>query len=66
VRLEQGHRRFHGFGGLQHERELHLSRSEQFTDGFHSVEQDLVDDFEGVVRFERLPEVGRDRCGRRR
>ena len=38
------HAGLHALSRLQHERQLHFSRAEQLADGFHAVEQDLVND----------------------
>ena len=43
-RFEVGDGGFHGFGALQHERQLHLAGAEQFADHLHAVQQDVVDD----------------------
>ena len=58
VRLEVGDRRLHRLGRLQHERQLHLARSEQLADDLHAVEQHVVDDVERRPRRELLVEVG--------
>ena len=58
VGLEEGHRRLHRLGRLQHEGELHLARGEALADDLHPFEQDVVDDGEGpCARLERLGEV---------
>ena len=54
VRFEIRHRRLHRLGALQHERQLHLARAEQFADDFHAVEQHVVDDVEWRQRLHRL------------
>ena len=51
-RLEKTHRGFHRFGGLQHERQLHLAAAEEIADDFHAVEKDVVDDVERGVFLE--------------
>ena len=51
-RFEKTHRRFHRFGRLQHERQLHLAAAEEIADDFHAVEQDVVDDVERGICFE--------------
>ena len=52
-RFEKTHCRFHRFGRLQHERQLHLAAAEEIADDFHAVEQDVVDDVERRIGFER-------------
>ena len=52
--FEMGDGGLHGLGTLQHEGELHLSRTEQFADDFHAVEQDVVDDVERLVNLQRV------------
>ena len=58
VRLEEGHRRLHRLGRLQHEGQLHLARGEALADDLHARQQDVVDDGEGPdARLERLGQV---------
>ncbi len=57
VGFEEGDGGFHGFGGLEDERELHLSGAEEVADGFHAVEEQLVDDVERFVSREGVGEV---------
>ena len=52
-RLEKTHRGLHRFGGLQHKRKLHLAAAKQIADDFHAFEQNVVDDVERGVFFER-------------
>ena len=47
--LEVGHRALHRFSALQHNRQLHLTRTKQLTDNFHAIKQKGVDDLEGLV-----------------
>ena len=51
-RFKKAHGGFHGFGGLQHERKLHLAAAEQFADNLHAFEQDVVDDLERGIFFQ--------------
>jgi hypothetical protein len=44
--LRHGH--LHDLGALEHERQLHLARAEQFADGLHALEQVVVDDASGL------------------
>ena len=44
--LEVSDSHLHCFGTLQHERQLHLAAGEEFTDGAHAHQQNVVDDFE--------------------
>ena len=61
VRLEVAHGHLHGFGTLQNERQLHLSRTEQFAHFAHAVEQHVIDDFECLQSgSECLVELGRE------
>ncbi len=53
-----GDRRLHRLGALQHERQLHLARSEEVADDLHAVEQHVVDDRERGQRAELLVEIG--------
>ena len=54
VRLQLGDRRLHGFRALQHKGELHLPRTKQFTNNFHAVKQECVDDLEGPIALQGL------------
>ena len=67
VRLEEGDRRLHRLGRLQHEGQLHLAGGEQVADHLHARQQDVVDDVEGRDPT-RAPRSGRPpgRCGSRR
>ncbi|MQY13282.1 hypothetical protein SRB5_34260 [Streptomyces sp. RB5] len=58
VRLQIGHRVLHHLGRLQHERQLHLPRTEQLTHGLHTVQQRLVDDVQGRTVGESGVEIG--------
>ena len=44
VRLEEGDRRLHRLGRLQHEGQLHLARGEELAHHLHALQQDVVDD----------------------
>ena len=44
IRFEILHGGFHRFGRLKHKRQLHLSRSEEFADHLHPVEQENIND----------------------
>ena len=57
MRLEVTDRTFHHFGGLEHEGKLHLTTSEQFTDGLHAIEQVFIDDLERWNGLHRLIET---------
>ncbi|HYG82989.1 MAG TPA: methionine synthase, partial [Pyrinomonadaceae bacterium] len=56
-RFEEAHRRLHHLRRLEDEGQLHLAAAEQFADGLHAVEQDVVDDVERRVAFERELEI---------
>ena len=59
MRLQVGDCGLHRLGRAEHERQLHLARAEQLTDGTHSGKQHVVHDVEGrVPRVERLVELG--------
>ena len=51
VRLKVSNRGLHCFRALQHERQLHLARAEQFADLAHAIEKNLVDDVERSDSF---------------
>ena len=57
VRLEERNCCLHDLGGLQNERQLHLSGTEQFTDGLHARKQCLVDDFDRGLDRHRFGEI---------
>ena len=63
VRFEVCHSGFHDLGGLEHERQLHLSGPEQLADGLHAGQQGHVDDLERRLLLSS-PHRGRSR-GRR-
>ena len=56
-RLQIGDRGFHGLGGLQHEGQLHLAGAEQLAHHLHAVQQDVVDDVERLMGFQRLVQL---------
>ena len=58
-RLEVGHGRLHGLGALQDEGELHLAAREEVAHHAHPVEQDVVNDVEGLRRPRPSPRPGR-------
>ena len=58
VRFQVRHSGFHDLGRLKHERQLHLSRTEQHTNSFHAGQQCLVDDLQRRHLDHRLIEVG--------
>ena len=51
VLFEVRHGSLHHFGGLEHERQLHLPAAEQVADDLHPREQDRVDDLDRRVLF---------------
>ena len=66
-RLEVGDGRLHRFSALKNEGQLHLAAGEEVADDAHAVEQDLVDDVEGLgaVGHRRVQIVFESRRGRR-
>ena len=56
-RFEIGDRRLHRLGRLQHEGQLHPAGAEEFADDLHAMEEEVVDDLERGVFFERLGEI---------
>ncbi|CAM5624457.1 hypothetical protein SAURM35S_07320 [Streptomyces aurantiogriseus] len=58
VRFEVGDGGLHDLGGLEHERQLHLTGAEQLADDLHAVQERLVDDVECRAALEGLVEVG--------
>ena len=46
-------RLFHHRSGIEHRRKLHLAGAEELADGFHGVEQDIVDEIERRVFAQR-------------
>ena len=57
VRFQMGDSGFHDLGGLEHERELHLSGTKEFADHLHAGQQVLVDDLEGSLAGQGLVQV---------
>ena len=57
VRLKKRDGLFHHCGRLQHERQLHLTRAEQFADGLHTAEKMIVDDRQRRIGLHRLGET---------
>ncbi|OQM77698.1 hypothetical protein B0E55_06393 [Rhodococcus sp. 66b] len=57
VRLEERNCCLHDLGGLQNERQLHLSGTEQLADGLHARKQCLVDDFDRGLDRHRFGEI---------
>ena len=47
--FQVGDGRFHGFGALQHEGQLHLARTKQFPHNLHAIKQEGVDDLQGRI-----------------
>ena len=56
--LQVGNRLLHRLGALQHERQLHLPRTEELTDGLHASQQVVVDDLQRGLDRERLVQIG--------
>ncbi len=57
VRLEMGDGGLHHLGRLQHERQLHLTGSEELADDLHAGQQRVVDDLERGTGGERFVEI---------
>ena len=55
--LQMGHCALHDFGTREHERQLHLPGAEEFADGAHTRQQQIVDDFQRGTGLQRLVEV---------
>src|SRR3989440_5754124 len=51
--FEEAHSRLHHFRRLQDEGQLHLAAAEKIAHGLHAVEQNVVDDVERGIIFER-------------